>query len=279
MRAAPWGSWRKSDPEPAEWMNGRFRAHEIAKMNRGYDGIPRPRRHPAGGFKFFVIAGPRSVHVQGLDEGKPAAVPNRLHRKVASCHSTPQTPSPSRRAPSWRRFFSAPRSARAAWPGRSPVNPSRRRHRRSASRRSIRSPVSRRWSRAVKPAVVQIATVSQLHQDEDNQELQQMPDLPAPFGDMLRSAINSAGGGATLEQRALGSGFIIDPAGYIVTNNHVVDGAAEVTVTLDRRQQVPGQGDRPRRQDRSGAAQDRCRPCRCPMSPSAIPTMSRKAIG
>ena len=33
-------------------------------------------------------------------------------------------------------------------------------------------------------------------------------------------------------QRALGSGFVIDPAGYVVTNNHVVDGARDVSVTL-----------------------------------------------
>jgi len=82
----------------------------------------------------------------------------------------------------------------------------------------------------VKPAVVQIATVSQA-QGEDGQDLQQMmPDLPPPFRDMFRHRFGE--GGPMREQRALGSGFIIDPAGYIVTNNHVVDGAREVSVTL-----------------------------------------------
>jgi serine protease Do len=32
--------------------------------------------------------------------------------------------------------------------------------------------------------------------------------------------------------QSLGSGFIIDPSGIVVTNNHVIDGADEVTVTL-----------------------------------------------
>ena len=32
--------------------------------------------------------------------------------------------------------------------------------------------------------------------------------------------------------QSLGSGFIIDPAGIVVTNNHVIDGADEITVTL-----------------------------------------------
>jgi serine protease Do len=32
--------------------------------------------------------------------------------------------------------------------------------------------------------------------------------------------------------QSLGSGFIIDPAGYVVTNNHVIEGADEITVTL-----------------------------------------------
>ena len=37
------------------------------------------------------------------------------------------------------------------------------------------------------------------------------------------------GGGRSV---SLGSGFIIDPAGFIVTNNHVIDGADEISVTL-----------------------------------------------
>lgn len=34
------------------------------------------------------------------------------------------------------------------------------------------------------------------------------------------------------KQRSLGSGFIIDPEGYIVTNNHVIEGADEIVVKL-----------------------------------------------
>src|SRR5438034_9862453 len=34
------------------------------------------------------------------------------------------------------------------------------------------------------------------------------------------------------EAMALGSGFIIDPAGYVVTNNHVAGNSTKITVTL-----------------------------------------------
>jgi serine protease Do len=93
----------------------------------------------------------------------------------------------------------------------------------------------------VKAAVVQIATVSRVgtsqggESQERGEQLQQMPDLPGSFGDMLRQYFGQqpgATGGAGMEQHALGSGFIIDPTGYVVTNNHVVDGAHDVSVTL-----------------------------------------------
>jgi serine protease Do len=97
----------------------------------------------------------------------------------------------------------------------------------------------------VKPAVVEIATISQGQvrdsSDGDNDDndgngpqMQQMPDMNGQMGEMLRRYFGQQGRSnqARPEQRALGSGFIIDPAGYIVTNNHVVDGAREVSVTL-----------------------------------------------
>ena len=34
------------------------------------------------------------------------------------------------------------------------------------------------------------------------------------------------------KQRSLGSGFIIDKAGYVVTNNHVIENADEIQVIL-----------------------------------------------
>jgi len=56
----------------------------------------------------------------------------------------------------------------------------------------------------------------------------------SPFDQLLRRFFEQQMPGnqtpRDLEQVALGSGFIIDPQGYVVTNNHVVQGADKVTV-------------------------------------------------
>ncbi|HEY7992307.1 MAG TPA: DegQ family serine endoprotease [Stellaceae bacterium] len=92
--------------------------------------------------------------------------------------------------------------------------------------------------RQVKAAVVNISTAGVTHASNMT-EMQQMPDFgdqDSPFGDMMRQFFQhqqrgGQGGGAL--ERAMGSGFIVDPAGYIVTNNHVIDHANKITVTLD----------------------------------------------
>ena len=46
-----------------------------------------------------------------------------------------------------------------------------------------------------------------------------------------------------------GSGFLIDPSGYIVTNNHVVDRASKIVVTTERRPQARCDARGPRPED------------------------------
>ncbi|HNB25624.1 MAG TPA: DegQ family serine endoprotease [Alphaproteobacteria bacterium] len=75
----------------------------------------------------------------------------------------------------------------------------------------------------VLPAVVNVSSTQKVPQD------QQMQDLDEMFRDFLdrRDGEPEPGprGGTSL-----GSGFIIDPAGYIVTNNHVIENADEIMV-------------------------------------------------
>ena len=83
--------------------------------------------------------------------------------------------------------------------------------------------------KTVKPAVVNIATTERVktaQPEQDNSE-----------EDMLRQFFGPNAGQPEQQQsqkpvHALGSGFIIDPHGYIATNNHVIDGATDIQVTL-----------------------------------------------
>jgi serine protease Do len=86
----------------------------------------------------------------------------------------------------------------------------------------------------VKAAVVNISTTGYVNSSTSRA----MPDFPqgSPFGDMFRHFFERQ---EHVPERAMGSGFIIDPAGYIVTNNHVIDHAHKITVTLDNGQLYP----------------------------------------
>ncbi len=75
----------------------------------------------------------------------------------------------------------------------------------------------------------------------------EIPDIPegSPFGDFLRRFFGEEGqggdggsGGEEFETQSLGSGFIIDESGYVVTNNHVIKDADEIIVRLSDRREL-----------------------------------------
>jgi serine protease Do len=61
-----------------------------------------------------------------------------------------------------------------------------------------------------------------------------LPELPpgSPLEDLFKD-YQEKEKGRPHHAAALGSGFVIDPAGLIVTDNHVIDGADEISVTLN----------------------------------------------
>ena len=93
----------------------------------------------------------------------------------------------------------------------------------------------------VTPAVVNISSTHTV--TEKNGILSEIPNFPpgSPFEEFFkqfRDQQKGAGGGKQ-KVTALGSGFIVDTAGYVVTNNHVIDQASEIQVTLTNGDQYP----------------------------------------
>jgi len=83
------------------------------------------------------------------------------------------------------------------------------------------------------PAVVNISTTQTVEAPAVD-----MPQFPpgSPFEEFFKQFRGEQGQeqgqGRSRQATALGSGFIIDSSGYIVTNNHVIEGARNITVTL-----------------------------------------------
>ncbi|KMM80166.1 DegQ family serine endoprotease [Pseudomonas deceptionensis] len=91
------------------------------------------------------------------------------------------------------------------------------------------------------PAVVNISTTQKLPERRVS-SMGQMPDLeglPPGLRDFFERSMPPSGkGGRQREAQSLGSGFIISPDGYILTNNHVVADADEIIVRLSDRSEM-----------------------------------------
>jgi serine protease Do len=86
----------------------------------------------------------------------------------------------------------------------------------------------------VSPAVVNISAQVSGEQAATPDRSTEQPGLSgSPFDELLRRFFENRGQlQPGREAMALGSGFIIDPSGYIVTNSHVAGNSAKITVIL-----------------------------------------------
>lgn len=97
----------------------------------------------------------------------------------------------------------------------------------------------------VKPAVVNVSTTQRQAAADDDGGRQMPFNLPPGYEDFFKRFFGDEAqppghprGTPRGEMHSLGSGFIVDAAGWVVTNNHVIGDATEVSVTLNDGSQV-----------------------------------------
>ena len=87
-------------------------------------------------------------------------------------------------------------------------------------------------ARRVEPAVVNIETTQTQPEDSDKDDDKEDQSTTNPLLDMFRRPRRPA--------RGVGSGFIVNPKGYILTNHHVVEDASRITVGLQSGEKYRG---------------------------------------
>lgn len=86
-------------------------------------------------------------------------------------------------------------------------------------------------SKAVEPTVVNISTTQVIERPKGEKSPHDF-EGGAPLGDFFDRFFNSPDDAPDAE-RSLGTGVIVDPKGFILTNDHVIDGATKIQVSVD----------------------------------------------